>query len=70
MSNYYDDDDNWDDGPADECDHDDYELDILTGRATCCCCDHVWYPSDEAIEAEIQRQADYLAEMEAEEAKR
>ena len=34
------------DGPAvHECDHEDYDLDILIGRATCNMCDHHWYMS-------------------------
>lgn len=35
-----------DDGPEDECDHEEFELDILTGRASCGRCDHVWNASD------------------------
>lgn len=41
-----------DDGPwaddADDraCDHDDYDLDILTGRATCNMCGERWWASD------------------------
>lgn len=34
-----------DDGiPPDECYHEDYEMDILSGRATCHQCGHFFYP--------------------------
>lgn len=36
----------YDDAPEDECDHLDYELDILTGLATCEMCSHLWYLSE------------------------
>lgn len=39
-----------------ECDHDDYELDILTGRASCNMCDHRWYASDGEVAEEIEHQ--------------
>lgn len=36
-----------DDGPPDdECDHMDYDVDILTGRATCELCGHRWYQTE------------------------
>ena len=34
-----------------ECDHDDYDIDILTGRASCNMCDYRWW----ATEAQIKR---------------
>ena len=43
------------DEPEDECDHEDYEVDILTGRATCNMCGHSWWQSPEEIEAECRR---------------
>lgn len=46
-----------DDYPPDECDHLDYELDILTGRATCEMCDHRWYLSDAEWESYQKRMA-------------
>jgi hypothetical protein len=56
----------YDDAPRDECDHDDYEIDILTGRAECNFCPHTWYLTSEEIEHEIQRQARYHEDMERE----
>lgn len=56
----------YDDYPPDDCWHEEYEIDILTGRAECCYCQHSWYLSDAELSAEIQRQADYMTEMEAE----
>lgn len=56
-----------DDGP--ECDHMDYEADILTGIATCPACGHRWTQSAEEIERERQAQIAYdkrCAEWEAE----
>ena len=35
-----------DDAPELECDHEEYDLDILTGRATCVRCNHRWFMSD------------------------
>lgn len=40
----------------DECCHDEFELDILTGRASCAMCDHVWHASD----AEWKRHEDLM----------
>ena len=45
----------YDDWPPDECDHEDYEADILTGRATCNRCDHAWWQTPEEISAETER---------------
>lgn len=45
-----------DDDP--ECDHMDYEADILTGIATCSC-GHRWTQAVEEIEGERQRQIAY-----------
>lgn len=52
-------DDYKDDFEADPCDHEEYDIDILTGRAECQMCPHSWYPSREEIDAEIRRHADY-----------
>lgn len=41
-----------------ECDHDDYDVDILDGRCRCLC-GHSWYASSKEIEAEIERQREY-----------
>lgn len=40
-----------DDGPQDECCHEEAEIDILTGRSHCCVCGETWWVSD----AEINR---------------
>lgn len=44
----------------DHCDHIDYDLDVLTGRASCNDCDHSWYMTTEQIRAHerLQRRAD------------
>lgn len=53
-------DDGYDDEPReDDCDHEDYEADILTGEATCHRCGHIWTQTPEEIEAEIDRQRAY-----------
>lgn len=56
--------DDWEDDydndyPADECDHDDYEVDILAGRAQCNRCPHSWYQTSADIEREIDRIREY-----------
>lgn len=48
----------------DDCDHDDYEVDILTGRATCNRCGHRWFQTLEEMEREARRK-DAYAEWEA-----
>lgn len=53
---YYDD---YDEEP--ECDHSEYEVDILTGRAECCMCPHSWYQTEDEIAAEAERQREYAA---------
>jgi hypothetical protein len=40
----------FDGGPEDDCDHEDYEID-LTGRATCQRCSQYWWPTSEQISA-------------------
>lgn len=42
-----------------ECDHCEYETDIITGRAHCGMCSHSWYLSSEEIAAEHERIARY-----------
>jgi hypothetical protein len=42
-----------------ECDHDDYETDILDGRCRCSC-GRSWYASDAQVTAEIERQRAYF----------
>ncbi len=69
MISQHDDDDYGSDDDYDresECDHNGYEIDILTGRAECDYCQHSWYVSGERINAEIERQANYHEDMERE----
>lgn len=47
-------DDEYDDDP-DPCDHEEYEIDILDGRARCDRCGERWHATQEQIEAEIER---------------
>ena len=49
-----------------DCDHGDYEVDILTGWATCCTCHEHWPVSDEELNNEVRRQATYYEDMERE----
>ncbi len=50
----------YDDEPEDDpCDHDDYEADILSGRAMCNRCGHAWWQTTEELETELRRQAEY-----------
>ena len=50
MSDTVDDDDDDDEDPSLTCDHDEAELDILTGRAICWRCGHAWYQTQAEIE--------------------
>lgn len=53
-------DDEYDRDPCeDDCDHEDYEADILSGRAMCHRCGHTWYQTQEEIEREIKHQKQY-----------
>lgn len=45
--------------PEDECAHEYYERDILTGLATCENCDHRWYLSNEQVRADMARETEY-----------
>jgi hypothetical protein len=65
-------DDSWKDGydswklaPDDEyddpCDHEDYQVDILEGRARCDRCGESWYCSDEEVLRQIEHEAAYAA---------
>lgn len=54
------DNDQWDDGYEDEpCDHDDYESDLLSGRAHCFRCGHSWCLTDAELNREIEHMAKY-----------
>lgn len=46
---YYEDDD--------PCDHDDRDVDILTGRANCWQCGEAWWLTDAELKRELERQA-------------
>lgn len=46
----------WSDDDGPECDHDDYEADILTGIAACTRCGERWMQTREQIEAERRAQ--------------
>lgn len=67
-------DDSWKDGydawklasPDDEydepeCYHDDYDVDILEGRAHCNLCLESWYATEEEVRRQIEHQAEYDA---------
>lgn len=45
--------------PQDECEHDNYEIDILTGRAECDTCYHSWPATSEEIAAAVRHQRQY-----------
>jgi hypothetical protein len=48
--------DDFDDDPdPDFCDHEDYEPDIINGRAMCHQCGHTWWMTEAEIDAEIAR---------------
>lgn len=52
--------DAYDEGePQDECCHENYDRDDLTGRANCNYCGHHWYMSNEQVLADIRREAEY-----------
>jgi hypothetical protein len=60
--------DEYDDYDAErECDHEEHQIDILTGRAECCMCPHSWYVSGDEITREIERQATYYEDIERQE---
>ena len=65
---YFDDTDFRDDDPDLECcDHDDSELDILTGRASCYRCGHRWRATADEIESRSAQEhayAEWVAEQE------
>lgn len=59
-------DDDYEDDPRDDCEHEDYESDILTGIASCHNCGHRWMQTREEIEAEHDRIAAYQRYQERE----
>jgi hypothetical protein len=42
----------------DPCDHDEYDVDILTGRAHCWRCGHAWWLSSQELRAELKFQCE------------
>lgn len=47
------------DDPQDLCDHEDYDVDILSGRASCNNCLAHWYVDQEEVERQIEHQRRY-----------
>lgn len=65
-------DDPWDyDQDRDPCEHEDYDVDILTGRAHCSRCGEAWWLTGDQLGDELKRQAEayeaYAEEVEKEE---
>lgn len=53
------------DNDVNDCDHPEYDVDILTGLALCAC-GHAWWLTNEELEREIERQVEddaYYYEM-------
>lgn len=48
-----------DDPDVECCVHEEYDADVLTGRATCHYCGHSWWQTEEEIAAEIERIRSY-----------
>jgi hypothetical protein len=44
---------------GDYCDHEEYEIDVCTGRAACQVCGARWWATKEQVDAELDRIADY-----------
>jgi hypothetical protein len=66
----YDDPEDYDDPTDyDPCDHDQYDVDILTGRAHCHRCGEAWWLTSDQLKEELKIQAEmyesHAAEMEA-----
>lgn len=55
------------DGEQEECDHIDYDADILNGMATCADCGHRWMQTTDEIAAESARERFYDEAMRREE---
>lgn len=58
-------DDDYDDR-ENQCDHEDYDVDILTGRASCDHCLANWYVGEDEIVRQIEHQAAYDEQCERE----
>ena len=59
-----DDPEDYDDDLEDECFHEDYEIDILTGVASCDGCGHRWMATDNEYQHRIDAQAAWDRECE------
>ena len=59
-----------DDGAERYCEHDDVEIDVISGRAYCQCCPQSWHLSEQEVDEELDRQARYLEECEREDRRR
>ena len=57
----------WEYDDADPCDHEDYDVDILTGRAHCCRCGEAWWLTGEQLSQEHKWQAEQYEAIVAEE---
>lgn len=55
----YDDKDQWDEDDLEPCDHDDYDVDLLEGRATCGRCGESWAMSNASIDRYLAMLAEY-----------
>lgn len=63
--------DNWklaspDDDRDDYCEHDDYDVDILEGRAHCNRCSESWYVSEDEVLRQIEHERAYNEHLERE----
>lgn len=52
--------DDWEDDP---CDHDDYDVDLLAGRACCYRCGEAWWLSNEQLKKETEWASGMWAEQ-------
>lgn len=66
MSGFYDDEDYGDYDAERECEHEHYEIDVCTGRASCDYCNHFWYLTSDEIDHALDRQERYYEDMERE----
>lgn len=51
--------DGYEDYEEDDCDHENFDGDILTGRAMCYRCGHAWWMSSDEMKAEMRFQCEY-----------
>lgn len=58
-----------DDEYDDPCDHEDYDVDILEGRARCHRCGESWYCSEEEVLRQIDAESAYARYLEEEDRK-